>query len=213
MIIRCGGFPNVPLMGTQGAINYNPELVPRQAGYPMALSPFEESITPFISMTWKHKTRGVSGMYDKLGGVLLEQARLTFRDPQLNTNREPHSSHAGLHGPLKRKSDDSLEHPSGKGANKKACRESWSRLVSQERSSRVDQGQLKSLSRGEVVPARRIRLGQARVVSAVHAMQPNKERPNCVSTSTVHLIASSSAMSLLENLPCHRYLAAQLVYI
>ncbi|RDX98223.1 hypothetical protein CR513_18881, partial [Mucuna pruriens] len=23
-IIRCGGFPNVPLMGTQGAINYNP---------------------------------------------------------------------------------------------------------------------------------------------------------------------------------------------
>ncbi|RDX63707.1 hypothetical protein CR513_57829, partial [Mucuna pruriens] len=33
MIIRCGGFPNVPLMGTQGVINYNPELVLRQVGY------------------------------------------------------------------------------------------------------------------------------------------------------------------------------------
>ncbi|RDX72872.1 hypothetical protein CR513_47583, partial [Mucuna pruriens] len=26
VIIRCGGFPNIPLMGTQGAINYNLEL-------------------------------------------------------------------------------------------------------------------------------------------------------------------------------------------
>ncbi|RDX87507.1 hypothetical protein CR513_31008, partial [Mucuna pruriens] len=25
-IIRCGGFPNVPMKGTQGAINYNPKL-------------------------------------------------------------------------------------------------------------------------------------------------------------------------------------------
>ncbi|RDX85211.1 hypothetical protein CR513_33648, partial [Mucuna pruriens] len=29
MIIRCGEFPNVLVLGTQGAINYNPELLPR----------------------------------------------------------------------------------------------------------------------------------------------------------------------------------------
>ncbi|RDX90041.1 hypothetical protein CR513_28136, partial [Mucuna pruriens] len=25
--LRCGGYPNVPLLGTQGAINYYPELI------------------------------------------------------------------------------------------------------------------------------------------------------------------------------------------
>ncbi|RDX79699.1 hypothetical protein CR513_39840, partial [Mucuna pruriens] len=39
MIIKCGGYLNVPLLGTQGAINYNPELVVRQAGYPMIRPP------------------------------------------------------------------------------------------------------------------------------------------------------------------------------
>ncbi|RDY07649.1 hypothetical protein CR513_08206, partial [Mucuna pruriens] len=35
-------------MGTQGDINYNLELVPRQAGYPMILPPFEEATTPLV---------------------------------------------------------------------------------------------------------------------------------------------------------------------
>ncbi|RDY10625.1 hypothetical protein CR513_04822, partial [Mucuna pruriens] len=35
LIMRCGGFPNVPLMGTEGGIHYNPELTTRQDGYPM----------------------------------------------------------------------------------------------------------------------------------------------------------------------------------
>ncbi|RDX72485.1 hypothetical protein CR513_48025, partial [Mucuna pruriens] len=48
VIVKCGGFPNVPLMGTQGGINYNLELVPRQAGYPMILAPLKEATTPFI---------------------------------------------------------------------------------------------------------------------------------------------------------------------
>ncbi|RDY12474.1 hypothetical protein CR513_02734, partial [Mucuna pruriens] len=74
---------------------------------------------------------GVSGIYDKPGGVLsvrdlsgdpkvaaphpdrLEQANLTFEDPQLNANGEPHSSHAGLHSPHKQKLDDSPKHPCG----------------------------------------------------------------------------------------------------
>ncbi|RDX83193.1 hypothetical protein CR513_35914, partial [Mucuna pruriens] len=34
IIVSCGGFLNVLLLGTQGAINYNPELASRQAGYP-----------------------------------------------------------------------------------------------------------------------------------------------------------------------------------
>ncbi|RDY03990.1 hypothetical protein CR513_12351, partial [Mucuna pruriens] len=63
----------------------------------------------------------------------LEHASLTFEDPRLSANGEPHSSHAGPYGPLKQKLDDNLEHPSGQGANKKACRESWSRAVSQEK--------------------------------------------------------------------------------
>ncbi|RDX96823.1 hypothetical protein CR513_20476, partial [Mucuna pruriens] len=35
-------------MGTQGGINYNLELVPRQVEYPMVLPPSEEAITPFV---------------------------------------------------------------------------------------------------------------------------------------------------------------------
>ncbi|RDY00260.1 hypothetical protein CR513_16576, partial [Mucuna pruriens] len=48
VIIYCGGFPNVPLMGTKGAINCNPELTLHQARYPMVLPPSEEVVTPFI---------------------------------------------------------------------------------------------------------------------------------------------------------------------
>ncbi|RDY12211.1 hypothetical protein CR513_03014, partial [Mucuna pruriens] len=48
VIIRCGGFPNIPLIDTQGAINYIPELTLRQAGYPTVLPPSEEAVAPFI---------------------------------------------------------------------------------------------------------------------------------------------------------------------
>ncbi|RDX67364.1 hypothetical protein CR513_53778, partial [Mucuna pruriens] len=72
-IEKCGGFPNVPLLDTQGAINYNPELVPRQVGYAMALPPPEEAITPFIIHDLGAQDGGVSRIYDKLGGVLFER--------------------------------------------------------------------------------------------------------------------------------------------
>ncbi|RDX91777.1 hypothetical protein CR513_26186, partial [Mucuna pruriens] len=49
IIVKCGGFPNVLLLGTQGAISYNPELLSRQAGYPMIKVPSEEDMSPFIS--------------------------------------------------------------------------------------------------------------------------------------------------------------------
>jgi len=43
------GFPNVPLMGTRGCINYNPMLAIRQLGCPMRGAPLEEIIVSFIT--------------------------------------------------------------------------------------------------------------------------------------------------------------------
>ncbi|RDY13952.1 hypothetical protein CR513_01043, partial [Mucuna pruriens] len=48
IIIKCEGYPNVPLLGTEGAINYNPELTVQQAGYPIITLPTEEALTPFV---------------------------------------------------------------------------------------------------------------------------------------------------------------------
>jgi hypothetical protein len=39
IITNCGDFPNVPLMGSQGCINYNPRLALRQLGYPLETEP------------------------------------------------------------------------------------------------------------------------------------------------------------------------------
>ncbi|RDY06353.1 hypothetical protein CR513_09672, partial [Mucuna pruriens] len=47
VIIKCEGYPNVPLLGTQGAINYNLELMVLQVGYPTITLPPEEALTPF----------------------------------------------------------------------------------------------------------------------------------------------------------------------
>lgn len=47
VVFRCGGFQNVPLMGTKGCINYNPSLVLRQLGYPMRSAPTEEMVSSF----------------------------------------------------------------------------------------------------------------------------------------------------------------------
>ncbi|KAH1198092.1 hypothetical protein GmHk_18G051725 [Glycine max] len=49
VLISCGGFLNVPLMGTGGCISYNPVLAIRQLGYPMRGAPLEEELVPVIS--------------------------------------------------------------------------------------------------------------------------------------------------------------------
>ena len=49
MLCSCEGFPNVPLMGMKGCINYNPMLAIRQLGYPMRGAPLEEIIAPFVA--------------------------------------------------------------------------------------------------------------------------------------------------------------------
>ena len=48
VLILCGGFPNVPLIGTRGYISYNPVLAIRQLSYPMRGAPLEEELAPII---------------------------------------------------------------------------------------------------------------------------------------------------------------------
>ncbi|CAK8534124.1 unnamed protein product [Lathyrus sativus] len=49
VLYQCGEFPNIPLVGTTGCINYNPSLALRQFLYPMIGEPPKESYTPFIA--------------------------------------------------------------------------------------------------------------------------------------------------------------------
>ncbi|KAH1193470.1 hypothetical protein GmHk_19G054513 [Glycine max] len=49
VLISCGGFPNVPLIGTRGCISYNPVLAIRKLGYPIRGAPLEEELAPIIS--------------------------------------------------------------------------------------------------------------------------------------------------------------------
>ncbi|XP_058726083.1 uncharacterized protein LOC131597400 [Vicia villosa] len=44
VIIRCGNFGNVPLIGTRGCINYNPVLALRQLGYTLKGAPLDMEI-------------------------------------------------------------------------------------------------------------------------------------------------------------------------
>ncbi|KEH29543.1 hypothetical protein MTR_4g044730 [Medicago truncatula] len=46
IITGCGDFLNVPLLGTRGGINYNPELAMRQFGFPMKAKPINLATSP-----------------------------------------------------------------------------------------------------------------------------------------------------------------------
>ena len=48
IIINCGIFPNVPLLGTKGGINYNPRLALQQLSYPMLDKPNSEQLEDFV---------------------------------------------------------------------------------------------------------------------------------------------------------------------
>ncbi|XP_045802783.1 uncharacterized protein LOC123896441 [Trifolium pratense] len=48
IILRCGGFPNVPLIVPRGCINYNPVLSLRQLGYSMEGKPEDRHVEEFI---------------------------------------------------------------------------------------------------------------------------------------------------------------------
>ncbi|XP_050916520.1 uncharacterized protein LOC127131651 [Lathyrus oleraceus] len=51
VIARYGGFPNVPLIGTYGCINYNPVLLKRKLGYIMLNPPKDRDLITFIVNT------------------------------------------------------------------------------------------------------------------------------------------------------------------
>ncbi|KAH1213122.1 hypothetical protein GmHk_14G041140 [Glycine max] len=48
VLFSCGRYPNIPLIGTRGCINYNLALAIRQLGYPMRGTLMEESMSPFL---------------------------------------------------------------------------------------------------------------------------------------------------------------------
>ena len=48
VIYNCGSFPNVPLHGTKGGINYNLVLARRQLGYPMKDKPNSIHLSGFF---------------------------------------------------------------------------------------------------------------------------------------------------------------------
>lgn len=48
IILNCGNFPYVPLIGTKGGINYNPRLALRQLGYPMLDKLDSEKLEEFV---------------------------------------------------------------------------------------------------------------------------------------------------------------------
>ncbi|KAH1215090.1 hypothetical protein GmHk_13G036321 [Glycine max] len=48
VLFSCGDYPNIPLIGTRGCINYNLTLAIRQLGYPMRGASMEESLSPFL---------------------------------------------------------------------------------------------------------------------------------------------------------------------
>lgn len=48
VIPSCENFPNVPLIGTKGGINYNSRLALRQLGYPLLYKPDLEHVEEFV---------------------------------------------------------------------------------------------------------------------------------------------------------------------
>ena len=70
VLSSCKGFPNIPLMGMRGCINYNPVLAIRQLGYPMRGAPSEESIMPLIARGFSdHNARILQGVHKAWGAV------------------------------------------------------------------------------------------------------------------------------------------------
>ncbi|KAK2356937.1 hypothetical protein QL285_094254 [Trifolium repens] len=86
VLLKCGDFPNVPLVGIQGCINYNPVLALRQLGYPMEDAPLETSVTKFILRKEKEDLE----LWDKIKKAW-KQARKTTMDKKNCLAREAYT--------------------------------------------------------------------------------------------------------------------------
>jgi hypothetical protein len=62
IIDSCGEFPNVPLLGVHGGINYNPILARLQLGYPMADKPDNLLLSGFFYLNEEES----SGLKDRI---------------------------------------------------------------------------------------------------------------------------------------------------
>ncbi|XP_027368372.1 uncharacterized protein LOC113874345 [Abrus precatorius] len=114
VVYHCGNYPNVPLMGTQGCINYNPIMGQRQLAYPMMGLPAEELLIPFVVYyedgnfteliqkarnAWarvvrKGKELGVrscaaKASYRQWVKVRVQEIKLPFKDPGTSQESEP----------------------------------------------------------------------------------------------------------------------------
>ncbi|XP_050919737.1 uncharacterized protein LOC127137309 [Lathyrus oleraceus] len=57
IIVKCGGFPNVPLLGIRGGVNYNPTLARRQLGYALRVPPTDRVVMESLSYNVPDNTR------------------------------------------------------------------------------------------------------------------------------------------------------------
>lgn len=56
-IVKCGGFPNVPLLGIRGGVDYNPTLARRQLGYALRVPPTDGELMESLSYNVPDSTR------------------------------------------------------------------------------------------------------------------------------------------------------------
>ncbi|KAH1189682.1 hypothetical protein GmHk_20G057410 [Glycine max] len=86
VLFSCGDYPNVPLIGTMGCINYNPALAIRQLGYPMRGAPMEESLSPFLVRDFSAQSLKV-----------IQRVHKAWRSP-LRKDKEPRGIRNGVIG-------------------------------------------------------------------------------------------------------------------
>ncbi|XP_027368455.1 uncharacterized protein LOC113874431 [Abrus precatorius] len=114
IIYHCGNYPNVPLMGTRGCINYNLIMGQRQLAYPMMGPPAEELLVPFVvyyedgnfieliqkarnawaKVVRKGKELGVrscaaKASYRQWVKERVQEIKLPFKDPSTSQESEP----------------------------------------------------------------------------------------------------------------------------
>ncbi|RDY01162.1 hypothetical protein CR513_15542, partial [Mucuna pruriens] len=130
------GFPNIPLMGTQGAINYNHELHSGKLGILWSCPRRKRQLHPLLSTPGKRSSeknlnRGCGAVGKSWLQHRIEYTFLTFSDPWFEVAKD---ELAGLRRPSKRKRKelDSWESEGNRGASPKA--ECWFRTVAQEKS-------------------------------------------------------------------------------
>ncbi|XP_050896235.1 uncharacterized protein LOC127102971 [Lathyrus oleraceus] len=69
LILNCGDFHNVTLLGTKGGINYNPMLALRQLGYPMMDKPDLNSVEGFVLYEGVEEPELIKKIVKAWGGI------------------------------------------------------------------------------------------------------------------------------------------------